>query len=157
MRVLATRGGPRGAGFTLIELVVAITIAVTLLATVPVALGRAYDTMAYRAAVRNILAGLKSARQEAARRGYPVSFTMDLDSRSFGVDGRPRSDLPESLEVRAVVAEVEIQPGGSAGIRFYPDGGATGGSIELHRPSGGGVRLRVDWLLGRVSQEPLGL
>ena len=29
----------------------------------------------------------------------------------------------------------------------------TGGSIDILRPSGGGVRLRVDWLFGRVEQE----
>jgi len=34
-----------------------------------------------------------------------------------------------------------------------PEGGSTGGTIELVRPSGAGVNIRVDWLLGQISQE----
>lgn len=151
---IAAAANLRAGGFTLLELLVAISIAAALLATVPVALVRAYETMEYRATVRNLVAGLKSARLEAARTGRDVPFTVDLDARRFGVGDRLRARLPDSLEVRVIVAERELR-GGRSAIRFYPDGSATGGSIELHRSAGGGLRLRVDWLLGRVSQEPL--
>ena len=63
--------------------------------------------------------------------------------------------IPVPLEVRATVAGQELQENGVAAIRFLPDGGATGGSIDIMRPSGAGTRLRVDWLSGRVSQEVL--
>ena len=33
--------------------------------------------------------------------------------------------------------------------------GASGGSVDLIRPSGAGVRMRVDWFSGRVEQEPI--
>ena len=36
-----------------------------------------------------------------------------------------------------------------------PRGGASGGSVDLIRPSGTGVRLRVDWFSGRVEQEAI--
>ena len=63
--------------------------------------------------------------------------------------------MPESLKVRAVVAQQEMSADGQElGIRFLPHGGATGGSVDLIRPSGSGVRLRVDWFSGRVEQEP---
>ena len=38
-------------------------------------------------------------------------------------------------------------------IRFYPEGGSSGGGIDMERPGGTGVRISVDWLVGRVSQE----
>jgi len=38
-----------------------------------------------------------------------------------------------------------------ARIRFYPGGNATGGSVEIVRASGTGVRLQADWLDGRVT------
>jgi general secretion pathway protein H len=41
-----------------------------------------------------------------------------------------------------------------ADITFLPEGGATGGTLELLRQSGSGVRVRVDWLFGQVTQEP---
>jgi len=149
-RALGTRG------FTLIELMVALAIAAMLLAVAPVALGRAYEAMQYRATVRSMLADMKSARLEAVRSGRPSTFTVDLETRRFGVGEQLGSQLPEALEVRVVVAQTEIRPHGRGAIRFYPEGGATGGSVELVRPSGAGVRLRVDWLLGRVTQEVLG-
>ena len=49
---------------------------------------------------------------------------------------------------------IEVQ-GQEAAIRFFPDGGATGGSIEVVRPSGTGARIQVDWLSGRITQEAL--
>jgi len=52
-----------------------------------------------------------------------------------------------------VVADSEVQTPERGAIRFYPDGSATGGSIQLLRPGGAGVRLRVDWLLGTIRQE----
>ncbi|KON79855.1 GspH/FimT family pseudopilin [Azoarcus sp. PA01] len=143
-------------GFTLVEILVALTIAATLFAVAPVVLDRAYETMQYRATLRTLLTGLNAARAEAVRSGRTTTFDVDLQTRRFGVDARFDSELPSDLDVRVVVAQGEIRPGGQAAIRFYPEGGATGGSVELIRPSGAGVRLRVDWLLGRVTQEPLG-
>jgi general secretion pathway protein H len=57
--------------------------------------------------------------------------------------------------VRATVAGTELSAQQEAAIRFLPDGGATGGSIDILRASGQGVRLRVDWLSGRITQEAL--
>ena len=81
---------------------------------------------------------------------------MDAEAHRFGVGSEPARVIPSKLKVRTIVADSEVDADGRAGIRFYADGSATGGSIELERPGGGGLRLRVDWLLGRVSQEPLG-
>lgn len=80
---------------------------------------------------------------------------MDLEARRYGVDGTPLHELPQPLQVRATVANQDLAADGVAAIRFLPGGGATGGSIDVLRGLGNGVRLRVDWLSGRVSQEPI--
>ena len=59
------------------------------------------------------------------------------------------------LGLRAVMAGEESTGDGRMAIRFLPRGGATGGSLDLIRPSGSGVRLRVDWFSGRVEQEAI--
>ena len=43
---------------------------------------------------------------------------------------------------------------GTGVIRFYPEGGASGGGVDIRHPAGGGVRITVDWLKGSVSQRP---
>ena len=144
----------RAGGFTLLELMVALGVAVIMLATAPFAVVRAYETMQYRATVKEVLAGLKSARLDAMRKGRSVAFVVDLAQRRFGVESRLDHTFPEQLDVRLVLADIEIQ-GSSGGVRFYPDGSSTGGSVELIRPGGAGVRVDVDWLLGRLTQTVL--
>lgn len=144
----------RNRGFTLIELVVALSVAVIALAVVPISMVKLYEGMQYRSAVRDVLAGLKTARVESARRGAPVPFTLDTAERRYWVAGVERGVLPDSVELGLIVADRELR-GERGSIRFYPEGGSTGGSVVLRRASGDGVRLRVDWLLGRVTQEPL--
>ncbi len=36
-------------------------------------------------------------------------------------------------------------------IRFYPEGGSSGGDLDLERPGADATRVSVDWLMGGVS------
>ncbi len=144
----------RSRGFTLIELLVVLAIAGLLLAVAPVALQRYRESTDYRDTLRTIAAGLAEARTAAVSGGRVVGFSVDLDAREYGIDGGPRRELPQSVQVRATVADTDLV-GSVARIRFFPGGNATGGSIEVIRPSGVGTRLRTDWLDGRVTLEGL--
>ncbi len=141
-------------GFTLVELLVTFAIAALLIGLVPIAFERMRESSQYRDTVRGVLTDLRLARHRALAEGRAVRFVVDLGNRRYGLE-EPRRDVPESLQVRATVASSESAANAVAAIRFFPDGGATGGSIDVIRPSGDGVRLRVDWLFGRVEQEPL--
>ena len=158
MRMSATgnkRAPPTAAGFTLIELVVVLAVIALVLALVPARLSAVSDNLAYRSTVRAVFTALRSARLAAQQRGEDVSFEVDLGSRSYTIDGHTQGSIPSSIDIRLTVAEREISPPLRAGIRFYPDGSATGGSIDLLRPDGNGTRLRVAWLHGRITQEAL--
>ncbi len=141
-------------GFTLVELLVAFAIAALLVGLAPIAFERMRESAQYRDTVRGVLADLRLARHRALAEGRPVRFVIDLRARRFGL-GEPQREVPSSVQVRATVAGSELTDNAVAAIRFLPDGGATGGSIDIARPSGDGVRLRVDWLFGRVEQEAL--
>lgn len=142
-------------GFTLVELLVVFAISALLIAIVPLAYERVRESAQYRQVLRDMMTGLRQARQTAVGTGEVVRFRIDLTQRSFGVDGRPVTAIGGPLQVRAVVGETELLAGQIASIAFLPDGGGTGGSIELIRPSGAGTRLRVDWLTGQITQEAL--
>lgn len=133
--------------FALLALVVALA---------PAAFERLHASAEYRSAVSAALNGLRNARHQAQSQGREVRFAVNLQARSFGIEGASPYVLPEPLGLRAVMAAQESGGDGSLGIRFLPGGGASGGSLDILRPSGDGVRLRVDWFTGRVEQEPTG-
>ena len=142
-------------GFTLVELLVVFAITALLIGLVPVAFDRMRESAQYRNTLRTMLADMRSARYRAVSEGAEIRFKVNLGQRTYGVDGQPMRDLPESLQVRLVVADSEMGYGQEGSIRFLSSGGATGGSVDVVRVSGSGVRLRVDWLSGRVTQEAL--
>lgn len=153
MVVLAS---PRFArGFTLVELLVVFAIIALVVALVPIAFGRLHDSAEYRDTVRAVVADMRSARQLALTQGAEARFAVNLRARTFGVVGGPIHEVPEPLALHVVMAAEERGADGTLAIRFLPGGGASGGSVDIVRPSGSGVRLRVDWFSGRVEQEPI--
>lgn len=142
-------------GFTLVELLVVMAILGFMAALVPMAYVPMRETAEYRDAVRAVMDAMRSARHQAQLEGREATLDVQLDQHRVGVDGQNWYVLPESLGLRAVVADQEVAPDGSMSIRFLPRGGATGGSVDVLRSSGDGVRLRVDWFSGRVEQEAM--
>ena len=142
----------RPRGFTLIEVLVVFAIMALVMAVVPVAYDRLRSSAQYREVVRGMMVGMRAARQQAVLSGRDTLFNVDLKQRRYGIEGTPGHAIPESISVRATVAAGEVQDGNLA-IRFLPSGGASGGSVDVVKPAGNGVRLRVDWFSGRVEQE----
>ena len=145
----------RAAGFTLIELLVVFALLALIVGLVPIAFNRLHESAQYRDTVRAVLTDLRAARALAQSSGSEVRFAVNLPARSFGVEGAEPQHVPEPLVLRAVMAAEDSGADGSLAIRFLPRGGASGGSVDLVRPSGSGVRLRVDWFSGRVEQEAI--
>ena len=143
-------------GFTLVELLVVMALLALVVALVPPSFERMRESMQYRDTLRRVLGEMRSARQQALAQGRDARFSIDLTARQFGVDGRPPSSLPETLEIRFIAAQAELSAQQKVSIRFHPQGGATGGTVELLRPSGAGTRITVDWLSGAITQSPLG-
>lgn len=142
-------------GFTLVELLVVFAMVALLTALVPLAFERLRESSQYRDTVRGMLSDIRQARYRALAEGREVRFRVDLAERNYGLEGSPAKKVPEPLRLRATVADIELTAAQGAGILFLPSGGATGGTIEIVRPSGAGVRLTVDWLSGGVAQSPL--
>lgn len=151
-------------GFTLMELMAVFAIAALVVGVSIPFTARLFDTMQYRDAVREITAAATSARYQAITSGQPMDLVLYPDIRGYSVNPASNSTnvdrdrmetLADDLRMEVISAR-EVSPGGGlAAIRFYPQGSSTGGSVSVLRASGEGVRLRVDWLLGRVTQEAL--
>ncbi len=142
----------RQSGFTLVELLVVFAILALLIGLAPIAFERMREAVNYRDTLRGIMLEMRAARRQALASRMETRFVVDLAQRSYRIDGRKARSIPDPLVVRVTMAGVE-SAGDESGIRFFPGGGATGGSVDILRPSGDGSRLRVDWLSGRVSLE----
>lgn len=143
------------AGFTLIELLVAFTIIGIALAIVPVAYSKLSQTIQYKSVNRAFINAVADARLHAMTTGNSSVVRINLANKTFGVGHDLTHHWPASYRVSAEVANQEIQSERIASIRFYPDGSSTGGSVTVYRAPGNGVRFRIDWLTGRLTQEPV--
>ena len=149
-------------GFTLLELMVVLVIVSLLAVAIGGSAGTFFSTMEYRDTVRELSSAAKKARLQSRAQGKPIDLVVDPALNRFALTDRPeRLDagdyqmLAKDLSIGLVFA-AEISPGANLGaIRFYPEGGSSGGEITIQRPSGAGTRLVVDWLIGDVQQESL--
>jgi general secretion pathway protein H len=137
-------------GFTLIELLVVLTIVALVLALIPGFMLRSQPGLDVEVAARAIADGLRQARSQAMLGNRDQVFALDVDERRFraGRD-QPLHQLDRTLELRLYTAQAELLDAASGQIRFFPDGGSTGGAIGLNLDDQE-VEVRVDWLTGQV-------
>ena len=144
-----TRKGIRG--LTLVELlIVLVLIGLVAAVTIPI-LGSGVSTTELRSAAREVAAGLRAARGQAIAHRTEAVLQLDVAGRAFWVppDTRVHS-LPREIEIKLFTAQRDIVNENVGAIRFYPDGGSTGGRVTL----ASGERkydVDVDWLTGRVA------
>jgi general secretion pathway protein H len=143
-------------GFTLVELLVAFAIMGFAMALVPLAYSKLSQSIEYRASVRAFMAEVSDARLKAMTTGQSAAIRINLQDKAFGVDNRFDQKWPKSYEIQAKVAEQEVMANQIASIRFYPDGSSTGGTVTVFRTPDIGLRFRIDWLTGRLTQEAMG-
>jgi len=141
-------------GFTLLELMVAFSVAAFLMAVSTPMVMRMYDSMKYRGAVKDMVTAVEATRYAAITQGKAVDIVMTPAENMFQVGSGEERFLPDSISFSLEAAREVSHGAGTGAIRYYPDGSSTGGSIMITHDSGRGVRLRVDWLLGRLTQEP---
>lgn len=139
------------AGFTLIEML-AVLVIIALAAGAVSTLYRApsgasqVKTAALLAASR-----LRDLRSGAMTSGADTIAEIDTANRilSFGPRIAPIL-LSSAVELVVTSADSERRSDFLSGIRFFPNGGSTGGAI-LFKSRGAAYELRINWLTGRVS------
>lgn len=143
--------GLRQSGFTLMEVLVALVIGVLLVAVTPPLLSGMSGATELRGAVRQLAAGLRSARNEAVTRQQEAVLLLDLDQRRFTVSGDRRAvALPSGVNLHLYTAQSELIDDKKGSVRFFPDGSSTGGAITVSGPKLA-YRVNVDWLTGAIA------
>lgn len=139
-------------GYTLFEILVVLAIVGLVLAAVPMLAGRRAGPEV-RAAAIEIASAMREARGDAITRFQPIAFQLDVEGRAYrvGSDG-PVRPLSGELELALYTARSELASETAGGIRFFPDGSATGGRVTLTQ-DGQRYVVAVDWLTGAVAVE----
>ncbi len=99
-----------------------------------------------------MVASLRYTRARAIIDKKEQVFAVNTENRSYQAPGRKQVDLPEGVEVTITTARSEMTSEDVSGIRFFPDGGSTGGHIEL-TVNGREYRVNVAWLTGATMME----
>ena len=93
---------------------------------------------------------LGTARQQSIDHGKAQDVQFDPVRNEITL-GEERQQLPDDF-LLAVTTAGEVNRGGIGVIRFYPEGGSSGGDVAIETPGGRGVTISVDWLMGGISQ-----
>ena len=145
-KVSPTRHG----GFTIIELLVVMVIMALAYTLASPMISSGVSGAELKASARQIAAGLRKARSDAISRRQESVLTLDLATRQFQLTGDARVyRLPPSVAVKVFTAQSELVGGTAGAIRFFPDGGSTGGRITLSA-NARNYDVDINWLTGQV-------
>jgi general secretion pathway protein H len=144
------RDGQRG--FTLVEILVVMAIIALVLGVVATGMSRSISGAEARQAARKVVASLRYTRTQAILRHSEQVFEVDVEKRSYKAPGRDMVALPEGVEILLTTARSEMTSESVGGIRFFPDGGSTGGRVDLS-VRGREYVVNVAWLTGEASLE----
>jgi len=142
----------RTRGFTMVELLIVMVIAALILGLVGTSLSRSIRGSEMRTAAGKLAANLRYARTRAILTKSEQILLIDTENRSYKAPDRPEVKLPEGMDVELTTARSELTSESVGGIRFYPDGGSTGGFVRLDA-NGRIYRVNVTWLTGEASVE----
>lgn len=146
----------RGAGFTLLELLVTLVIMTMAVALVAPRFTEALPGAELKAETRKVVALLRYARSQAVVLNQEIQISLDEDPVALSISMQVRAYRPPDvirLELTPGRASEETDLADQQGgvIRFFPEGHSSGGSITLSREDGRHASISIDWLTGRVS------
>lgn len=144
------RGVISSKGFTLVELLVVLVIASVVLTLVGTSISRNISGAEMRTAAQKMTASLRYTRTRAILDKEEQVFLVDTENRRYTAPKRPEVELPGDMKVALTTARSELTSEDVGGIRFYPDGGSTGGFVELEA-NDRIYRINVAWLTGEAS------
>jgi general secretion pathway protein H len=143
----------RPAGFTLLEMLVVIMVMGLAMLAAPRIGGAWSDGARDRAAIQELGAGLSRARFMAVAMHSPVEVLFDLKDRTWHTSpAGPKGRLPDVGISVLGIDGATVRGASTSTIQFYPDGGSSGGTIQIDMPTSQGkpTRIAADWLSGRI-------
>lgn len=136
-------------GFTLLEIIMVLSLMTLILGLSAVFFAGFLPSAKANAAGREITAMIRQARSLAHMKMENQTIMIDLDNRSYGIDGREPKYLPPDVLVSITDPLAGEIDRGKYPIVFHPTGGMGGGAITLSRGKQV-IRIELDPITGAV-------
>ena len=141
----------RNHGFTLLELMIVIVIIGIVLALSPPLFSAGVTSAEQRAVARSVAQTLRFARSEAIAKRTDVGVEFNLEDRTFQLPGGKKGGKwPATIQLDLTTTAAETVDPKHAYVRFYSDGGSTGGRVTL-KVKEREYRIDIGWLNGRIA------
>ncbi len=135
-------------GFTFLELIIVLVILGIMSSIVFVRVGRSVTSKRPRLFVQEMVRLCRKARRLAIADGMVSTFYISSDERKCWVSSQQPLEIPAEIKVEGEgVRELD---NGMFGIRFFPDGSSSGGSLFISRGDNFLYAFRVDMLTGLI-------
>jgi general secretion pathway protein H len=136
-------------GFTLLEVILVLMLSLLILGLVLVSFAGLLSSAKLQATVREFSSSLRQARDLAKIHGEQQGWTVNLDSREYGIEGRRVKKIPSNLDLKIVDSmNGEIQSG-QYRLVFEPNWSMEGATFQLSDKKRT-FRIELDPLLGAV-------
>lgn len=140
------------AGFTLLELLVVLTLMALLTVAVPIAASHFANSVRLRASAQELAADLRALHGLALTSGQETQLDFDLPHNRYSMTSAPQfKQIPRDVKLvvtTTVNSGAQISPE-AAVLRLFPDGTSNGARIELSERSRHYV-IELNWLTSRV-------
>jgi general secretion pathway protein H len=136
-------------GFTLLELIIVLLLSLLILGLVTVSFANLLSSAKLQATAREFSASLRQARDLAKIHGEQQGWTVDLDSKEYGIEGRQVKKIPSHLELKIVDSTGEEVRSGQYRLVFESNWGMDSAQFQLSDKKKS-IGIVLDPLLGAV-------
>ncbi len=137
-------------GFTLLEMLLVMTLAALILTVVPPSFTAMLPHLEQRSEAKALATVLRSVRGRAIRERGEFALMLDLERREYRQPGSEKvTRLSEAMALSYRPAFDSMGKTTSVAIRFFADGSSSGGTIAMVATEAR-YEIHIDWLSGRV-------
>ena len=118
-------------GFTLLELIIVIFLITLMVGLSAVFFANTLPSARFNATVRELASTIRQARHLAQLNGETQVLTIDMDSRSYGIEGLGEKVLPSGIYIKVIDPLAGDITTGKYHMTFHPAGSTEGGTVVL--------------------------
>lgn len=121
----------RSQGFTLIELIIVIVIIVLVVGMSTLFFASTVPSAKLNGLSRELSSMIKQARLAAQNKGETQILIIDLDTKTYGIEGRDAKTIPPEITAKIIDPLLGEIMRGKYSLIFHDTGGIEGGTILL--------------------------